>query len=35
MKDCVRLHSKPGADGKICGELLIKRGLKRRRENAS
>src|SRR5271169_3346843 len=30
MKDCVRLHSKQRADGKICGELIIKRGLKRR-----
>jgi integrase len=30
MKDCVRLHSEQRADGKICGELLIKRGLKRR-----
>ena len=30
MKDCVRLHSKQPAEGKICGELLIKRGLKRR-----
>jgi integrase len=30
MKDCVRLHSERRADGKICGELVIKRGLKRR-----
>jgi integrase len=30
MKDCVRLHSEQRADGKICGELIIKRGLKRR-----
>ena len=30
MKDCVRLHSERRADGKICGELIIKRGLKRR-----
>jgi hypothetical protein len=30
MKDCVRLHLEHGADGKICGELIIKRGLKRR-----
>jgi integrase len=30
MKDCVRLHSEQHADGKICGELIIKRGLKRR-----
>jgi hypothetical protein len=30
MKDCVRLHSEQGADRKICGELIIKRGLKRR-----
>ncbi len=30
MKDCVRLHSQQRADGKICGELIIKRGLKRR-----
>jgi integrase len=30
MKDCVRLHSEQLADGKICGELIIKRGLKRR-----
>jgi integrase len=30
MKDCVRLHSEQGADGRICGELVIKRGLKRR-----
>ena len=30
MKDCVRFHSEQRADGKICGELLIKRGLKRR-----
>jgi len=29
-KDCVRLHSEQRADGKICGELIIKRGLKRR-----
>jgi len=30
MKDCVRFHSEQRADGKICGELIIKRGLKRR-----
>jgi integrase len=30
MKDCVRLHSDQRADRKICGELIIKRGLKRR-----
>jgi integrase len=30
MKDCVRLHSEQRAEGKICGELIIKRGLKRR-----
>jgi hypothetical protein len=30
MKDCVCLHSEQRADGKICGELIIKRGLKRR-----
>ena len=30
MKDCVRLHSERRADRKICGELIIKRGLKRR-----
>jgi len=30
MKDCVRLHSEQRAEVKICGELLIKRGLKRR-----
>ncbi len=30
MKDCVRLHSEQRADRKICGELIIKRGLKRR-----
>jgi integrase len=30
MKDCVRFHSEPIADTKICGELIIKRGLKRR-----
>ena len=30
MKDCVRLHSEKRADGKICGELVIKRGPKRR-----
>jgi hypothetical protein len=30
MKDCVRLHLEHGADGKISGELIIKRGLKRR-----
>jgi integrase len=30
MKDCVRLDSEQRADGKICGELIIKRGLKRR-----
>ena len=30
MKDCVRLHSEQREDGKICGELIIKRGLKRR-----
>jgi len=30
MKDCVRLHSEELADVKICGELLIKRGLRRR-----
>jgi integrase len=30
MKDCVRLHSDECAERKICGELLIKRGLKRR-----
>ena len=30
MKDCVRLHSEQRADRKICGELTIKRGLKRR-----
>ena len=30
MKDCVRLDSEQRAEGKICGELLIKRGLKRR-----
>jgi integrase len=30
MKDCVHLHSEQRADGKICGELIIKRGLKRR-----
>src|SRR5580658_3067457 len=30
MKDCVVLHSEQHADGKICGELIIKRGLKRR-----
>ena len=29
-RDCVRLHSEQRADGKICGELIIKRGLKRR-----
>jgi integrase len=30
MEDCVRLHSEQRADGKISGELIIKRGLKRR-----
>jgi integrase len=30
MKDCVRLPSEQRADGKICGELIIKRVLKRR-----
>ena len=30
MKDCVRFRPEQGADGKICGELIIKRGLKRR-----
>ena len=30
MKDCVRLHAEQRADGKICGELINKRGLKRR-----
>jgi integrase len=30
MKECVRLQSEQRADGKICGELIIKRGLKRR-----
>jgi integrase len=30
MKDCVRLHPDERPDGKICGELVIKRGLKRR-----
>jgi hypothetical protein len=30
MKDCVRLCSEQRADGKICGELTINRGLKRR-----
>ena len=30
MKDCVRLHLDECAERKICGELLIKRGLKRR-----
>ncbi len=30
MKDCVRLHSEQRADARICGELIIKRGLKRR-----
>jgi hypothetical protein len=30
MKDCVHFHSEPLADRKICGELIIKRGLKRR-----
>jgi len=30
MKDCVRLHSEQRADWKICGELIIKRDLKRR-----
>jgi hypothetical protein len=30
MKDCVRLHSEQCADRKICGERVIKRGLKRR-----
>ena len=35
MKDCVRLRSEQRADRKICGELIIKRGLKRQRESAS
>ncbi len=30
MKDCVRLQAEHRADGKICGEIIIKRGLKRR-----
>jgi Phage integrase family len=30
MKDCVRFHPEPLADREICGELIIKRGLKRR-----
>jgi integrase len=30
MRDCVRLHSDERADPKICGELIMKRGLKRR-----
>ena len=30
MKDCVRLHPEQRADRNICGELIIKRGLKRR-----
>jgi len=30
MKDCVHLHSEQSADRTICGELIIKRGLKRR-----
>jgi len=30
MKDCVRLHWEQSAEGKICGELIINRGLKRR-----
>jgi integrase len=30
MKDCVRFHSEERADRRICGELVIKRGLKRR-----
>jgi integrase len=30
MKDCVRLHPDQRADRKICGELVIRRGLKRR-----
>src|SRR6266849_4539972 len=30
MKDCVRFHPEPLADRKICGELIIKSGLKRR-----
>jgi hypothetical protein len=30
MKDCVRLYEPASGDGKICGELIIKRGLKRR-----
>jgi hypothetical protein len=30
MKDCVRFHPERRADRQICGELIIKRGLKRR-----
>ena len=30
MKDCVRLHLEQRPNKKICGELVIKRGLKRR-----
>lgn len=30
MKDCVRLHADHRADREICGELIVKRGLKRR-----
>ena len=30
MKDCVRFHPEPLDDANVCGELTIKRGLKRR-----
>ena len=30
MKDCVRLYPEPLEDANVCGELTIKRGLKRR-----
>ena len=30
MKDCYRICAEPGADGKLYGEVTIKRGLKRR-----
>ena len=30
MKDCVRFYPEPLEDGNVCGELTIKRGLKRR-----
>ena len=30
MKDCVRFYHKPLDDANVCGELTIKRGLKRR-----